>query len=56
MPSYSPEFKEQIVRKLLPPHSHRISALSRETRISMWSLQLWRKHFQTQGASMPCGI
>jgi transposase-like protein len=53
MPSYSQEFKEQIVRKLLPPHSHTISALSRETGISMRSLQIWRKHFQTQGAFMP---
>ncbi|MCB5365033.1 transposase [Pusillimonas sp. CC-YST705] len=53
MPSYSAEFKEQVVRKLMPPHNQTVAALSRETGISEASLYNWKKQFRAKGFVVP---
>lgn len=46
MPSYGSEFKEQAVRKLMPPHNRTVASLSREIGISQASLYNWKKQFR----------
>lgn len=53
MPSYSAEFKEQVVRKLMPPHNQTVAAVSRETGISQASLYNWKKQFRAKGFIVP---
>jgi len=53
VPSYSAEFKEQVVRKLMPPHNQTVAALSRETGISEASLYNWKKQFRAKGFVVP---
>ena len=53
MPSYSAEFKEQVVRKLMPPHNQTVAAVSRETGISEASLYNWKKQFRAKGFIVP---
>lgn len=48
MPNYSPQFKEQAVRKLLPPHSRSVASVSQETGVSEPTLYAWKKRFQDQ--------
>jgi hypothetical protein len=31
MPVYGPQFKEQIVKKMMPPHNQSVSQISRDT-------------------------
>lgn len=49
MTVYSAEFKEQIVRKMLPPNSQSIMQLMRDTGIARSTLYAWRKEYQKQG-------
>lgn len=53
MPSYSPELKEQMVRKMMPPRSQSVATISRETGISAPTLYAWKKHFRDQGFVVP---
>ena len=53
MPSYSAEFKEQVVRKMMPPHNETVAGLSRETGISEASLYNWKKQFRARGFVVP---
>ena len=53
MPSYSAEFKEQAVRKLMPPHNRTVASLSREIGISEASLYNWKKQFRAKGYVVP---
>jgi transposase-like protein len=50
---YSPELKQQIVKKMLPPNSQSVAALSRESGISTPTLYAWRKQLRTQGHVVP---
>jgi len=53
MKRYSPEFKEQMVRKMMPPSNQSVAEISRETGISDVSLYAWKKQFQAQGHVVP---
>ena len=53
MPSYSLEFKEQIVRKMMPPHNQRVSTLSAELGISQGTLYRWKNEFRAKGFVVP---
>ena len=53
MASYSQEFKDQIVRKLMPPTVMSVAALSRETGIPSPTLYAWKKHYHSEGFVVP---
>jgi|TARA_R110000796_G_C14512492_1_gene430018 transposase len=53
VPSYSPEFKEQTVKKMMPPSNQSVAQLSRETGVSEPTLYAWKKQFQTRGFVVP---
>ncbi len=53
MPSYSPELKEQMVRKMMPPRSQSVANISRETGISAPTLYAWKKQFRDRGFVVP---
>lgn len=53
MTRYSAELKEQIVKKMMPPNSQSVAAISRDTGISTPTLYAWKKKFQAQGFVVP---
>ena len=53
MASYSQEFKDQIVRKLMSPTVMSVAALSRETGIPSPTLYAWKKHYRSEGFVVP---
>ena len=53
MPRYSAEFKEQIVKKLMPPQNRTVASVSREVGISEASLYHWKNQFRNQGYVVP---
>jgi len=53
MTRYSAEFKEQVVRKMMPPNNQSVASIHRETGISSPSLYAWKRHFQEQGCVVP---
>lgn len=53
MTRYSPEFKEQVVRKMMPPSNQSVASIHRETGISTPSLYAWKRHFQEKGCVVP---
>ena len=53
MARYSSEFKEQIVRKMMPPSSQSVAQISRETNIAAPTLYAWRNQFRSQGYVVP---
>lgn len=50
---YSPERKEAVLKKMLPPHSKSIRELAREEGISEPTLYNWRKAARSQGCLLP---
>lgn len=53
MARYSSEFKEQTVRKMMPPSSQSVAQISRETNISSPTLYAWRNQYRSQGYVVP---
>jgi transposase-like protein len=53
MARYSSEFKEQIVRKMMPPSSQSVAHISRETGIAAPTLYSWRNQLRSQGYVVP---
>lgn len=53
MSRYSPEFKEKVVRKMMPPNNQSVASIHRESGISTPSLYAWKRHFQEQGYVVP---
>ncbi len=53
MTRYSAEFKEQMVRKMMPPTNQSVASIHRETGISTPSLYAWKRHFQGKGYVVP---
>jgi len=53
VPSYSAEFKEQAVRKLMPPHNRTVASLSQEIGVSEATLYNWKKQFRARGYVVP---
>lgn len=52
---YSPERKESVLKKMLPPHNRSIRELSREEGISEPTLYQWRTEARRQGVLLPDG-
>jgi transposase-like protein len=50
---YSPERKEAVLRKLLPPYNRSIAELSEEERISTATLYNWRTEARAKGRLLP---
>lgn len=53
MPVYSPEFKEQIAKKMMPPNNQSVARISRETGVSEPTLYAWKKQFRDRGLVVP---
>jgi len=53
MARYSEEFKEQIVRKMMPPNAQTVAQTGRDTGISEATLYNWRNHYRAQGKAVP---
>ena len=49
MARYSDEIREQMVRKMMPPHNRSVASIHRETGISAPTLYAWKRQFQEQG-------
>jgi len=56
MSRYSPEFKEQMVRKMMPPNNQSVASIHRESGISSPSLYAWKRQFQERGCVVPAKI
>jgi len=50
---YSPERRESVLKKMLPPNNISIAALAKDEGISDATLYLWRKQARSQGRLMP---
>jgi transposase len=53
MPSYSAQFKEQAVRRLMPPNSQTVSMVSRDLGLAAPTLYAWKRQFESKGAVVP---
>ncbi len=53
MSRYSPERKEAILKKLLPPYPRSISEVVKEEGITEATLYNWRKALREKGAAVP---
>lgn len=53
MSQYSPERKDAILKKLLPPMSLSVAELARQEGVSAWTLYNWRKQAKAGGAGVP---
>ncbi len=53
MPRYTEDFKEQVVRKMMPPNAQSVAEVSRSTGISEATLYNWRNHYRKQGKAVP---
>jgi transposase len=53
MPQYSEEFKEQAIRKMMPPNALSVAQVSRETGVSDVTLYNWRNRFRHEGKAVP---
>jgi len=50
---YSDEFKESVIKKMIPPNPTSIQQLCRETGVSDVTLYKWRKSFRNKGVVVP---
>jgi len=53
MPQYSEEFKEQAVRKMMPPNAMSVAQVRRETGVSEVTLYNWRNKYRHEGKAVP---
>ncbi len=53
MPSFSPAFKEQAVRLLMPPNSQSIPMVSRELSVTVSPLYAWKRQFESKEFAVP---
>ncbi len=53
MRQYSEEFREQSVRKMMPPTARSVAQVSRETGVSEQTLYNWRNRFRHEGKAVP---
>ena len=53
MSRYSPERKDALLRKLLPPVNMSVAELARQEGVSEQTLYNWRKHAKAGGAAVP---
>jgi transposase len=50
---YSEEFKESVIKKMMPPNPMPVSQICRETGVSDVTLYKWRKHYRNKGGVVP---
>jgi transposase len=50
---YSDNFKESIIKKMMPPNSASVSQLCKETGLSDVTLYKWRKVYMNKGVAVP---
>ncbi len=55
MPRYSKEFKDNVIKQMLPPVSKSVSELHEETGVSEQSLYKWRRAAKASGQATPSG-
>ena len=53
MRQYSEEFREQTVRKMMPPSAMSVARVSRESGVSEQTLYNWRNRFRHEGKAVP---
>ncbi len=53
MARYSGEFKEQAVRRMMPPNAQSVAQVSRETGVSEPTLYNWRNRVRHEGKAVP---
>ncbi len=53
MAKYSEEFREQTVRKMMPPNAMSVARISRDSGVSEQTLYNWRNRFCNQGKAVP---
>ena len=53
MPRYSDELKASVLKRMMPPQSLSVAALSRETGITEVTLYHWRKQARNRGEVVP---
>ena len=53
MASYSIDFREQMVRKIMPPNSQSTAQISRDTGVPYATLYTWKKQYQARGFVVP---
>jgi len=53
MPRYTEEFKEQVVRKMMPPNAMSVADVGRDTGISDATLYNWRNQYRKKGKAVP---
>ena len=51
--NYSPELKEALLRRMLPPNNESISNISKEEGISEQTLRNWRDKARADGIAAP---
>ena len=52
MASYSKEFKEKMIIRMLPPNNEPVSKISKEANISIATLHKWKKSYTAKGNSL----
>jgi transposase-like protein len=50
---YSEEFKESVVKPMMPPNPVTVSQLVRETGVTDVTLYKWRKEYRNRGVAVP---
>jgi len=50
---YSEEFKESVIKKMLPPNAVSVSKLCKETGVSDVTLYKWRNNYKNRGIAVP---
>ena len=50
---YSEEFKESVVKRMMPPNPVSVSQLVKETGVSDVTLYKWRKMYRSRGMAVP---
>ena len=53
MTSYSTDFKEQMVKKMMPPNRQTVAQISRETGVPYATLYTWKNQYQSKGFVVP---
>src|SRR5690606_11686510 len=50
---YSEEFKEQAVKRLMPPNAQSVAQVSRDIGVSDATLYKWRNQYRHRGSAVP---
>jgi transposase-like protein len=53
MPTYSTEFKDNVVRKMMPPNSKSIEQVGQELGLSRSTLYAWKQQYRAKGHLVP---